>query len=657
MIFLLTKTLFKMKKLFTCFFLPCFMLMGGITAKAQITILSQNFESGSIPSGWTQTTSATDGGWKVGNNTALGSQYYSMPSHTKFVATNDDKCNCNKSNDLLKTASFDLSSYTTVLMSFDYYYFAQTYQGSTEEAKVVVSIDGGTSWTDVLTLPSITANEWQRLYIDLSAYAGNSNVMLGFKYNDGGGWLYGCSIDNLLVYSPAANDARLSGVTPITGSTDSYAVANSNLTIGGTIFNEGANPITSFTVKYSDGANTYSDTKTGVNIAAISSYTFTHNTPYAPSMGKHPLKVWVELTNDANQGNDTLSTTVAGVSFLPSHRVVFEEATGTWCGWCIRGLVYMDSIANVHPDNAITIAVHNGDPMTNSAYDSGLNPLLNGGGYPSVVIDRTEVDDPSTMFDKYDAHIGNFGYANLSVNTNVAFVGTNRTATVKVNAHFAASLNGNYKLAVVFTEDKVTGTASGYAQHNYYSGGSSGPMGGFENLPDPVPASQMVYNHVARAIVGAFSGSPGSLPSTIIADSNYSYTFTYNIPSSMSLSNIKVIALLLDGSTNAILNGNEGENITLGLNEVNLSNIAAVEIYPNPVNTSKMNLHLDIIKSEDVTIAVTNILGQVMLNQRIGSLNIGNHTIQVDANALTPGVYFLNIKTPEGTLSRKFVKE
>lgn len=34
-------------------------------------------------------------------------------------------------------------------------------------------------------------------------------------------------------------------------------------------------------------------------------------------------------------------------------------------------------------------------------------------------------------------------------------------------------------------------------------------MGGFELLPNPVPAAKMTYNHVARAILGGWAGIPG----------------------------------------------------------------------------------------------------------------------------------------------------
>ena len=55
---------------------------------------------------------------------------------------------------------------------------------------------------------------------------------------------------------------------------------------------------------------------------------------------------------------------------------------------------------------------------------------------------------------------------------------------------------------MALTEDGVRRVmTSGYNQVNAYAGNALGPMGGFESLPNPVPAAQMVYDHVARVLL------------------------------------------------------------------------------------------------------------------------------------------------------------
>ena len=53
-------------------------------------------------------------------------------------------------------------------------------------------------------------------------------------------------------------------------------------------------------------------------------------------------------------------------------RVVGEEATGTWCGWCPRGAVALNWMDHDYEGYWQGIAVHNGDPMSDADYDNGL---------------------------------------------------------------------------------------------------------------------------------------------------------------------------------------------------------------------------------------------------------------------------------------------
>ncbi len=86
-------------------------------------IFSEDFEGGALPTGWGVTTNATDGGWNVGTEASLGSQYFPMSGNsTKFMGSKNDDCNCDKSSDFVYTADVDLSSQSgTVFLSFSQY--------------------------------------------------------------------------------------------------------------------------------------------------------------------------------------------------------------------------------------------------------------------------------------------------------------------------------------------------------------------------------------------------------------------------------------------------------------------------------------------------------------------------------------------------------
>ncbi|MCX6290130.1 MAG: Omp28-related outer membrane protein, partial [Bacteroidetes bacterium] len=422
-----------------------------------------------------------------------------------------------------------------------------------------------------------------------------------------------------------------------------YTFPSTNVNIGGTITNFGSTPITTITIKYKSGANTYTDTKTGLSIASYASYSFTHATPFfVASATGYPIKVWVELTSDADHTNDTLNTMISGLTFVPQKNIVFEEGTGTWCGWCPRGAVFMDSLKHTHPTKVNLIAVHDGDQMMDNAYDAGVGALIS--GYPSGLVDRKINDeDPSNFLDLYDTRITDTVPCEVFVNT--SFNSTTRLLTVHVNGHFAASLDGDYRFNAVITEDGVTGTGDGtatnnldYDQTNYYSFQNQnialvGAGHDWQAETDPVPATNMVFDHVARSILGGFDGQAGSLPASIHADSTYSYTFTYTVPSSSNVLNLITIGWVCDASTGEIFNSNRA--VAVGINE--LSNPHHFMIYPNP-STGIIHIKSADAGNERMKVNVMNSLGMLVASYEKMNFTGGQ---SIDLSKQSNGLYFI----------------
>ena len=611
------------------------------------TYLSADFESG-LPAGWS--VNPASGAWAVGNTAAASSQGFAPPAHTSFAYINDDaSASSANSNSMLVSPVINLSAATSVYITYESYFGGQTYQSATEQTDLMVSVDGGNTWTVAAPVPASTA--WQTNGFNLSSLvAGQANVKIAFRYNDGGGWLYGCAIDNVTLLAPPAWDAELSAVYPFTGSPSACGGVGSPMNLTGTITNTGASAITSVVVKYRLGANVYPMTLSSINIAPFATYNFTHSTPLnIPVLGPNTIDMWVELTSDANNSNDTLQTVIEGVSFLPPHHIVVEEGTGTWCGWCVRGAVYLDSMHLMHPNDAHLIAVHNGDPMVVTAYDAGIGTLIS--GYPSTLVNRATVSDPQDIFTDYNNSINDFGFATLAAA--VTYNSSTRLLTVNASANFAVNLNGDYRLALVATEDGVTGTASGYNQANYYSGGNNGPMGGFENLPNPVPAAQMVYNHVAREILGGFSGQSGSLPTAIVAGTPYSHTFTWTIPATYNVSNMHLVLMLIDNDAtpNRILNAT-GASVVTGVIETPAS-LGVVSVFPNPSLGGNFTLTYDLVKEGATVITVTDLLGNTVQEIQQGTQQTGSYRYDFNTSGWAAGSYFVSVTTPEGRVTRR----
>ncbi|MCF8464616.1 MAG: T9SS type A sorting domain-containing protein [Flavobacteriales bacterium] len=168
-------------------------------AQGTQTILQEDFENGlGIMTAFNPAGATT---WQVGNEASAQSGPYDIPSSntTNFAYVNDDDCNCDMSEVDLIFPVMDLSNYTSAQVTFDTYYEANTYQGNTEYAGLFASTDG-TNYTLVGDLvASGVDGPWVQQQFDLAAYLGESTVTLLIYYNDGDGWLYGCTVDNVLV--------------------------------------------------------------------------------------------------------------------------------------------------------------------------------------------------------------------------------------------------------------------------------------------------------------------------------------------------------------------------------------------------------------------------------------------------------------------------
>ncbi|RMG83772.1 MAG: hypothetical protein D6707_00415, partial [Bacteroidetes bacterium] len=466
-----------------------------LSSSAQTILLQEDFENG-MPAQWTTQQASGSTGWQVGTASALSSQYWTIPTVPgKIAASNDDACNCDMSVDYLITDTLDLSGVSSAVLTFDAYIDGA--YGSTGHIKI--STDLGNTWTNVFDVPA--SDKWETYNVDLSSYIGNNNVLINFHHNDNGQWATGFAVDNVIVKELPAHDIAITDLT-----FPAFAVTTTSTNISGTITNLGSQTLTSFDLSWNDGSGAHTETVSGISVPTLGTYNFTSSTPFnQTALAEYNITVTVSNPNgstDADASNNSKESSITTLAFAPEKRVVGEEGTGTWCGWCPRGAVYMDSLAYLFPETWVGIAVHNGDPMVVSDYDNGMGNLI--GGYPSGLVDRHYNDvDPSEFKQYYLKRIELTPEASVALR-NINFDSQTREITFDVEVAFATNIsNPDYRFNAVIVEDSVTGTSSGYDQANYYSSQANnidlvGVDGvNWKDLPNPVPAAQIVYNHVA----------------------------------------------------------------------------------------------------------------------------------------------------------------
>ncbi len=421
-------------------------------------------------------------------------------------------------------------------------------------------------------------------------------------------------------------------------------IASQISTPTGKVVNGGQTAITSFTATLNYGGNNYPINVTGVNIASLANYTVNFNA-LTVLPGSNVVTMTISNVNgvvDDVSTDNVVSYTSNPVVPALGKMVVGEEGTGTWCGYCPRGTVFMDRYENNFGDFWAGIAVHNGDPMTVATYDAGIGALI--AGYPSSLVDRGAEVDPSAMSNDFYTRLQVAPTAFMS--TTPTWNAATRELSVVVTADFQSAANDNYKLACVLTEDHVKGTGSGYNQSNYYSYASNNADlidddgMNWKDLPATVPAAQMEYNHVARAIQPSFAGDATAFPATVNAGSSHSKTYVFTLPASWKEWQMNVIGMLIAPS-GRIDNASKTQLSQVSGVEAKESLNSTIAIYPNPA-TFQATLALDLAKESTVNVELLDMSGKVMTTKNYGSIS-GYSTITMNTSTLVAGIYLVKV--------------
>jgi hypothetical protein len=280
------------------------------------------------------------------------------------------------------------------------------------------------------------------------------------------------------------------------------------------------------------------------------------------------------------------------------------------------------------------------------------------------VVDRGTALDPSEIEDPF---LSRLVVAPTAFITNGATwdAGT-RTLNVSVSANFQSAATSSYKLAIVLTEDDVTGTGSSWAQSNAYAGGGNGVMGGFESLPNPVPAAQMVYDHVARSIVPSFSGYTNSFPATVNAGETHTINYSFVLPAGWDENQIHIIGMLIapNGSidnagkatiTEAVANGFvDGTDVPASIDELNQVD-ATLQVYPNPANDFA-TIAVNLTSESNASVRILDMSGKTVASRNYGSIS-GASSITLNTQQFVPGMYIVELTLDNAVFQRQLVIE
>lgn len=628
-------------------------------AAAQTTYYSEDFEAG-IPVDWT-----VEGEWLYGDEVSLSSSYLSFVGNaTNFMAFNDDALgDAHVGDGRMETGNIDLTAVTgSLFMEVNMYFLNADYGGADETVKLYASFDDGVTWEEV---KDFTAVAWDFELLSVDQFAGKT-VKLAFEYVDGAAWNYGVAVDDISISDLPVNSTRRSYVMTVNGGTQfNDCGQNVDYPVEGAFVNNGYEPVTSFDVTVMNDGEEITTTFDGFSLEKGEGIRYAMADKINTGEDDFDIMVSVSNVNGEMVEDEETADNSAVIAFVPvethpDKAVVIEEATGTWCTWCPRGTVYMDEMAKRFGHNFVAIAVHNGgnDPMTLSAYDNEITSFSGFTGFPSVIYNRTSIQDPG---DIVAPSISDMAEApEVTVEVGADENGGSLTSNVRVRIA-DANASADYNVSVVLTEDGLTGdevAGAQWGQINAYSGGAQGPMGGFEYFGSSVSSYIWPYSHVGRALIGGYDGINGVIGNFAAGESIIVEMGDFNMNADWNMDNMHIIAIVTNSSGRVVNAVSEklGDAMANGLlspgtatTEVYDVNLATV--FPNPASDFT-NIEINVGSAADVTIQVTDMMGQLVSKRNLGTV-AGKQNVGYDVSELAAGNYTFKVIAGDKVATQK----
>lgn len=85
-----------------------------------------------------------------------------------------------------------------------------------------------------------------------------------------------------------------------------------------------------------------------------------------------------------------------------------------------------------------------------------------------------------------------------------------------------------------------------------------------------------------------------------------------------------------------------------------LSSTPTMKVYPNPFSYAT-NVMINLKESANVSLSLYDIRGHLVYSSERGLLNKGVHVEEIDASALSGGIYFLQLSTPNSVVNQKLI--
>jgi len=277
-----------------------------------------------------------------------------------------------------------------------------------------------------------------------------------------------------------------------------------------------------------DGNNITSSTSFVVNNQLINGNTISYD-----NIGTH------EVYADYSIDSQNYSTDSKGFNIVePINKVIVEDYTGTWCGYCppVANAIY--ELKEVY-DNIISVGIHNNDELTIDQ-ESDLRSELGISGFPSARLNRTILWLDPYQFSEVNSLLSEENNVAISINSTIENVELGVGLRIVSNVELV-----NHKLVIYLVESNLI-----YDQANYFNYVEDSY---FYNLGNPIEN----YSHqdVLRKSITNISGN---ILEVIQPLTDYKFNFNMELNPDFVVENLAIVAIVVDSNNNAI-NSQYGE--------------------------------------------------------------------------------------------------
>lgn len=451
---------------------------------------------------------------------------------------------------------------------------------------------------------------------------------------------------------------------------------NAIVNFNGRLKNNGKKVLNSLLLNYSiNNGDTISHQLSQLNILPNGQQKYNFSHPISWTSGAvgslNQVRFWTSLPNgklDSMDGNNQFVTQVLRNqnNSTIERNVMFELATGAWCGFCPDGHLLLKQAIEKFGKRVVPISYHEDDSMSIADGNVILRRYVT--SYPDAFLDRANfLGSKSTWLNDLESRLSVRSPIEIKL-VNKDFNSNTRKLTYTVKVKFVDYYYGRLRLGGIITEDNVRGVEANnlWSQNNYYSsqhvsGGSAGPNHPFYNELEFMHGYK--HRYVLKEMLGGPNGFAGVIPQFVQPNTEIEYTFETTIPPVKKVfyqtenntpfcstiddvgmneglnvpARLNLIAYVMDEDSNDVFNSpilntfqEKLWDIENDINNVQLNN--SVYLFPNPANNI---LNIKSFDGEPIfEIKITTMLGKVVMatENNIHPLNI---------EGLSNGVYFI----------------